>query len=117
MATLEVIDGGNWDEFVRAPVAVLMLGKSDCPACAAWTDELTRFLETDADWGHVRFGKMLLDKGGLVAFKRAHPWIAGLDVLPFNQIFVAGERGKSFAGSGVERLVNRLRQLAPSAAQ
>jgi len=57
---------------------------------------------------------MLLDKGGLIGFKRAHPWIAELDVLPFTQIFVAGERGKSFAGGGVERLVNRLRHVRPS---
>ena len=114
MERLEQIDGRNWEDFLRAPVAVLVLGKSDCPACAAWTDELTGFLETDREWTHVRFGKMLLDKGGLIGFKRAHPWIAELDVLPFNQIFVAGERGKSFAGGGIERLVNRLRQIAPS---
>ena len=113
MATLEAIDGGNWEEFLRAPVAVLMLGKSDCPACAAWTDELTQFLASDSEWRDVRFGKMLLDKGGLIGFKRAHPWIAELDVLPFTQIFVAGERGKSFAGGGVERLVNRLRHVRP----
>jgi hypothetical protein len=114
MATLEAIDGGNWEEFLRTPVAVLMLGKSDCPACAAWTGELTEFLATDSEWSNVRFGKMLLDKGGLVTFKRAHPWIAELDVLPFTQIFRAGERIKSFAGGGVERLVNRLRQVQSS---
>jgi len=111
---LEQIDGRTWEDLLRAPVAVLMLGKSDCAACAAWTDELTRFLAIDREWTHVRFGKMLLDKGGLIGFKRAHPWIAELDVLPFNQIFVAGKRGKSFAGGGVDRLVNRLRQIAPS---
>jgi hypothetical protein len=113
MGVLETVDGRTWEEFLRAPVAVLMLGKSDCPACAAWTDELTRFLETDDEWRHVRFGKVLLDRGGLVGLKRAHPWIAELDVLPFTQIFTAGERSKSFAGGGVDRLVNRLRQVAP----
>lgn len=114
MGRLETIDGENWEDFLRAPIAVLMLGKSDCAACAAWTDELTRFLATDTVWTGVRFGKMLLDKGGLVGFKRAHPWIAELDVLPFNQIFVAGARGKSFAGDGIERLVSRLRQVTAS---
>jgi len=112
MSTLEQIDGRNWEEFLQAPVAVLMLGKSDCPACGAWTDELSAFLAADGEFPHVRFGKILLDKGGLVGFKRAHPWIAELDVLPFNQIFVAGERSKSFAGGGIERLLGRLRQLA-----
>jgi len=111
VSRLEAIDGRNWEEFLAAPVAVLMLGKSDCPACAGWTDELTQFLDGDGEWRHVRFGKVLLDRGGLVAFKRAHPWIAELDVLPFTQIFVAGERAKSFAGGGIERLLNRLRQL------
>ncbi len=91
-----------------------MLGKSDCAACGAWTEELTRFLDTDLEFPTVRFGKMLLDQGGLIGFKRAHPWIAELDVLPFTQMFVAGERSKSFAGSGIERLVNRLRQIVPT---
>jgi hypothetical protein len=111
VSRLEQIDGRNWEDFLQAPVAVLMLGKSDCEACAGWTRELEGFLASDSEFPHVRFGKMLLDKGGLIAFKRAHPWIAELDVLPFTQMFVAGERSKSFAGSGVERLVNRLRQI------
>ncbi len=113
MSTLEQIDGRSWEEFLQAPVAVLMLGKSDCPACGAWTDELTTFLATDREFPSVRFGKILLDRGGLIDFKRAHPWIAQLDVLPFTQIFVAGERSKSFAGGGIERLLGRLRQIAP----
>jgi hypothetical protein len=34
--------------------------------------------------------------------------------VPFNQIYRGGERWKSFAGSGVERLVSRLRSLRES---
>lgn len=108
---LEAVDAKNWREFVAAPLSVLMLGKSDCEACAAWTAELTAFLAGDDEWKDVRFGKILLDRPGLVDFKRANPWIAELEVLPFNQIYVSGERSKSFAGSGIERLVNRLRSL------
>jgi hypothetical protein len=78
---LEQIDGGNWKDFLQAPVAVLMLGKSDCQACQGWTEELQQFLADDTEWKHVRFGKMLLDKGGLFEFKRATPWLAGLDTL------------------------------------
>jgi hypothetical protein len=112
MSRLEQLDGRTWEDFLRAPVAVLMLGKSDCEACAAWTSELEAFLlAADTEWPRVRFGKILLDKGGMVAFKRAHPWIAELDVLPFTQIFVSGERWKSFAGGGVDRMLTRLRQL------
>jgi hypothetical protein len=111
MSRLEHLDGRTWEDFLGAPVAVLMLGKSDCEACASWTAELEGFLDEDAEWARVRFGKILLDKGGMIAFKRAHPWIAELDVLPFTQIFVNGERWKSFAGGGVDRMLTRLRQL------
>src|SRR5262245_43709769 len=112
MSRLEQVDGQGWRDFVAAPLAVLMLGKSDCPACATWTKELEEFLATDSEWQGVRFGKVLLDKGGLIDFKRSNPWIAELDVLPFTQIWVRGERSKGFAGGGVERLVNRLRSVA-----
>jgi len=112
MARLETVDGGNWREFVAAPVAVLVIGKSDCPACAAWSEELEGFLAADKDWTHVRFGKMLLDKGGLIDFKRASPWLADVDELPFNQIYLKGERSKAFPGGGSERLVSRLRSVA-----
>jgi hypothetical protein len=112
---LEAIDGSSWEAFVAAPVAVLMIGKSDCAACASWTEELRGLLASDERWGHVRFGKLLLDKPGLVSFKRANPWLAELDELPFNVIYVNGEVVKRFAGSGVERLVSRLERAAPPA--
>lgn len=105
---LEKIDGQNWEAFVASPAAVLMLGKSDCEACAAWTTELEAFLATDARWRHVRFGKLLLDKPGLISFKRANPWIAELDVLPTNVVYANGQESKRFAGGGVDRLVTRL---------
>jgi hypothetical protein len=111
---LEQINGQSWREFVDAPVAVLTLGKTDCPACQAWGEELAVFLATDTEWPRVRFGKMVLDEGGLVDFKRASPWLAEVDTLPFTQIYVGGTRWKSFAGGGVERLVGRLRNLPPS---
>lgn len=111
MARLEAVDGKNWREFVGTPVSVLVIGKSDCPACAAWSDELEAFLGRDTEWTGVRFGKMLLDEGGLIDFKRANPWLADVDELPFNQLYANGERTKSFAGSGIDRLVSRLRSL------
>ena len=105
---LEKLDGKNWEAFVASPAAVLMLGKSDCAACAAWTEELESFLEADARWTHVRFGKLLLDTPGLVSFKRANPWIAELHDLPTNLVYVNGVEAKRFAGGGVDRLVTRL---------
>jgi hypothetical protein len=111
MSRLETLDRASWRDFLAAPTAVLMLGKTDCQACAAWTEELTSFLAGDQEFGDVRFGKIFLDQGGLADFKRENPWIAQLDVLPYNVVYVAGERKKEFAGSGIERLVNRLRGL------
>jgi len=108
---LEMLDGNTWAAFVSAPAAVLMLGKSDCHACAAWTEELEGFLANDTEWRHVRFGKLLLDQRGLVDFKRSNPWIAHLDVLPHNVLFRSGERVAEFSGSGVERLTARLARV------
>jgi hypothetical protein len=110
-ARFEQVDGTSWREFVAAPVAVLMLGKSDCAACQAYGEELEQFLAADADWPEIRFGKMVLDRGGLVDFKRASPWLAEVDTLPYTQIYVNGERWKAFAGGGIDRLVSRLRKL------
>lgn len=115
-ATLEMIDGQTWRDFVKSDLAVLMLGKSDCEACGRWTEELTAWLATDAEFGEVRFGKMLLDQKGLTDFKRENgAWLKDVDVLPFNLIYRAGTLEKSFAGLGLERLQNRLRALAGTA--
>lgn len=111
MAELEVLGPDSWRDFVAAPVAVLVLGKSDCEACSRWAEELGEFLADDEEFSDVRFGKLLLDQRGLIDFKKENPWIAGLDVLPFNQIYVSGECSKSFAGGGIDRLVKRLRRL------
>ncbi len=113
---LEKIESQNWEAFVGSPAAVLMLGKSDCAACAAWTAELEAFLETDVRWRHVRFGKLLLDTPGLISFKRANPWIAELHNLPTNVVYVNGQEVKRFAGSGVDRLVTRLERGVGEAA-
>ena len=74
-------------------------------------NELNSFLESDGEFAHVRFGKLELDRGGLAAFKKENAWIAGIDDLPYNVIYVGGERKKEFVGSGVDRLVNRMRRL------
>ena len=60
--------------------------------------------------------KILLDKPGLASFKRANPWVAELESLPSTQIYVAGERVKSFFGGGMARLESRLQRVAGGAA-
>jgi hypothetical protein len=111
MARVETLHGEAWRDFIAAPVAVLVLGKSDCAACAAWSADLERFLATDRTWSDVRVGKILLDEGGLADFKRANPWIADLDALPFTQIYVGGRPVTSFVGGSIERLVRRLQRV------
>jgi len=111
MRALENLDGTTWKEFLEAPTAVLMLGKSDCEACKAWTAELEAFLASDARWPDVRFGKILLDQRGLIDFKRANPWLGEVKDLPYTAIYVNGERGKSFVGGGMDRLATRLSKV------
>jgi hypothetical protein len=111
MERLEAIHGENWQTFLTAPLAVLMLGKSDCEHCAEYTEELHGFLAGDAAPGDVRFGKMLLDRGGLAGFKRANPWLADVDVLPYTLIYRRGEKVAEFAGGGIGRLQSRLDRI------
>lgn len=111
MDRLEAVDGGNWQAFLGAPWAVLMLGKSDCEHCTEFTEELHAFLAADRTYGDVRFGKMLLDRGGLAGFKRANPWLADADVLPYTLIYRSGEKVAEFAGGGITRLESRLERV------
>ena len=108
---LEAIDGTNWEAFLGAPWAVLTLGKSDCDHCHEFTEELHGYLGGDGAPADVRFGKMLLDRGGLATFKRANPWLAEVDVLPYTLIYRGGEKVAEFAGGGVGRLQARLDRL------
>jgi hypothetical protein len=111
MPRLESIDGTNWEGFLGAPWSVLMLGKSECEHCAEFTEELQAFLAADRAYADVRFGKMLLDRGGLATFKRANPWLAELDVLPYTVIYRSGRKLAEFAGGGIARLESRLERV------
>jgi hypothetical protein len=108
MSELTILERDTWEEFLQSPLAVLVLAKTDCEHCTRWSEELTAFLAADEGYPGVRFGKLYLDKPGLFTFKKAHPWIAEVDVLPFTAIFKAGERVKTFAGGGIDRLTARL---------
>ncbi len=115
MSELENINRDNWREFVGSPLAVLMLGKTDCPACNAWSDELTGLLAGEHAWDRVRFGKLLLDQGGMAEFKKENgDWLKEIDDLPYNVIYFDGEKTKSWIGGGAERLTNRLKRFLES---
>ena len=117
MRELEAVGPENWEAFINSePVAVLMLGKSDCEACAAWTAELSAFLETVGErFPGVRFGKMNLKQPGLLHYKKRSPWLAEVDVLPYNVLYVKGEPVKQYAGGGIDRLTNRLEGILEDA--
>jgi hypothetical protein len=59
---MEMLGPKDWEDFLSAPIAVLMLGKTDCAACEEWTAELQRHEIPEG----VRIGKILLDKPGYV---------------------------------------------------
>ena len=59
---LEEITGDNWRSFTESSLAVLVIGKTDCPNCATWSDELVSFLSDNSEYSDVRFGKVLLDE-------------------------------------------------------
>ena len=110
---IEPVTGDNWRDFIASDIAVLMLGKKDCEACAKWTNELSDFVEHDTEFSAVRYGKMDLMTRGLAEFKKENAaWLQELDVLPFTVIYSDGVKEKEFAGGGIERLVNRLRNLS-----
>lgn len=115
MPRLEAIDGTTWEGLLAAPWSVLMLGKSDCEHCAEYTEELHAFLAADTTYTDVRFGKILLDRGGLASFKRANPWLADVDVLPYTLIYRGGAKVAEFAGGGIGRLQARLERVRSEA--
>ena len=111
MSDLEIIGPKDWQDFLASPVAVLMLGKTDCAACETWTETLSDFLDVDEEFECVRFGKILLDKPGFGRFKLSNEWINEVHVLPFNCIYVNGEQVKNWAGGGLPRMQTRLRRF------
>jgi hypothetical protein len=58
-----------------------------------------------------RFSFQENNRGGLASFKRANPWLADIDVLPYTLIYRAGEKVAEFAGGGISRLESRLERV------
>ena len=111
MTELELLDQKSWEEFLSAPIAVLILSKNDCQACVEWAEELNTWFGSGPVPENVRFGKLLLDTPGIGRFKLAQPWVSEIDILPFNAIFINGERVQEWAGGNLPLLQNRLEPL------
>lgn len=108
MVDVELLTKDNWQDFLKEPKAVLMLGKTTCEACKEWTADLKEW--SDSPEG-IRFGKINLDEPGWGRFKLQEKWVSEVDVLPFNAIYINGENKKSWAGGGLDRLSNRLNRF------
>lgn len=108
MVELEQLNPATWEAFIEAPAALLVLGKKDCQPCKEWTKALTS--QSDDVWNgrRVRAGTLLLDAPGFSQFKMTHPWVALVDVLPFNALYINGERVAEWAGGSIERLLKEL---------
>tara|TARA_B110001452_G_scaffold20462_1_gene16448 strand:+ start:1053 stop:1376 length:324 start_codon:yes stop_codon:yes gene_type:complete len=104
---MEILNQLNWEEFLSSPVSLLILSKTDCQLCDKWFSELESYEIPSG----TRLGKLLLDSPGLGRFKMANDWIANIDILPFNAIYVDGIVKKQWSGGGIERLQTRLNQI------
>lgn len=104
---MQSLDKSNWEEFLSSPVSVLILSKADCQLCEAWFFELESYEIPK----NIRLGKLLLDSPGLGRFKMANDWVANIDILPFNAIYVDGKVKMQWAGGGIDRLQTRLNRF------
>lgn len=114
MGCLEILTDENYREFLETGVRVLVLTQRECPHCRAWTAEISAFLESDHELQEVRFGKIDLECNDLENFKKANDWLEFVPGVPFNIIYTDGHPANSFAGSGIRRMVKRLRRLSNS---
>ena len=104
---MEILNQSNWEEFLSSPVSLLILSKTDCQLCDKWFSELESYELPDS----IRLGKMLLDSPGLGRFKMENNWVANIDILPFNAIFVEGKVKIQWAGGGMDSLQTRLNRV------
>ena len=108
MVELETLDSNSWKEFLSSPKAVLIISKTGCISCDAWTLELSDWLGSDNPSTEVRFGKILLDAPRLTEFKIENQWIQNISILPHNSIFIDGKQVCQWPGKGIKKLQNYL---------
>ena len=106
LVRIEQLDPGTWKSFLNAPISLLVLGKTGCEPCKIWTGMLAD--HTDELTNEIRVGMLLLDASGLGHFKMENPWVSLVDVLPFNALYIDGERVAEWAGGSINRLRKEL---------
>lgn len=106
LVRIEHLDSDSWAPFLAAPISLLVLGKTGCEPCKLWVKTLSNQMDEIAS--EIRVGTLLLDAPGFGHFKIAHPWVAFVDILPFNALYIDGERVAEWAGGSIERLEKEL---------
>ena len=86
---------------------MLTLGNSGCAACKEWKLELSQW-EAPQDF---RIAEIQLDQPRFGRFKSTYPWVADIDILPFNVIFIEGEVVEQWSGGSLPHLEERLQHF------
>jgi hypothetical protein len=100
------VDDETVADVVGAARGVLILAKDDCNNCAAYEAEI-RGLQDQGLLGDLVIGKIVLTRPGARGFKRANPWLSGVDVLPYTLLYASGEQVDEFAASKGTYLLER----------
>lgn len=104
------VNDQNIADVLGADRGVLLLTKSTCGSCASYQKEI----EAQYDRGRLNdvvIGKIVLDQPGAGQFKRANPWIAELEHLPYTVLYRNGERVDQFEASKGSYLVERVEDV------
>jgi hypothetical protein len=100
------VDDETVDDVVGAERGILILAKDDCDNCAAYEAEI-RGLQEQGLLGDLVLGKIVLTRPGARGFKRANPWLSGIDFLPYTLLYASGQRVDGFAASRGTYLLER----------
>ena len=107
ISLIELLNPETWETYLYSGNTVLILSSSNCVACEEWKLELSQWASPE----DIRIAEIKLDQPRFGRFKSTHPWVADIDILPFNAIFIDGEVVKRWAGGGISRLENRLQRF------
>ena len=107
ISVIELLAPETWEGFLNSGTTVLILGNSGCAACEEWKLELSQWEATQ----DIRIAEIRLNQPHFGSFKLAHPWVADIDILPFNAIFVEGEMVEQWAGGSLSHLEERLQRF------
>lgn len=101
------INDSNFEDFLKAEYAVLVLGKSDCGNCYEYDKGISGIVNKP-EYATVSFGKIVLDEPGSIMVKKNNPWISKLEYLPYTVLCRGGQKVEEFAASNARYLEEKL---------